>query len=197
MSFHFIWSTEFLNYKYTIGDEELSKVFLFCALSVLIDCKFSFTDHIIYTVNKATRVLGFITRYSKHFKNIKTLKCLYFLLVRPIIDPILWRLCQDDILVSIERVQNRFLRFVARQTDLPFDYNNYNCTVLKYELKITLISQWFLFSDLLLLFKIINGRINCSNLLFLFDFYMCHKGHLKTHYYHFHQRIAWLNFRRK
>ena len=45
-----------------------------------------FAEHYKVIVARANRILGFIKRISKDFKNVNTLKVLYKLLVRPILE---------------------------------------------------------------------------------------------------------------
>ncbi|XP_051157998.1 xylosyl- and glucuronyltransferase LARGE2s-like [Leptopilina boulardi] len=49
---------------------------------------------------------------------------------RPILEfvSVLWRPYQDYLIVDIERVQNRFLRFIAGQIGMPVDYQNHDYT---------------------------------------------------------------------
>lgn len=145
-----------------------------CDLGIKINNSFSFTDHILNVINKATRVLGFVIKNARIFRNIRVLRILYFALVRPILEfaSTLWRPYQDYLIDSIERVQNRFFRFMAKQNNVPFNYYNHDYTTLKAMFNVPLLSQRFLYADLLFMFKVINGVISCSNLLSLFGFYV-------------------------
>jgi hypothetical protein len=48
-----------------------------CALGVVLDSKLNFTSHIDSLVLKGFRILGYIRRIGKEFKDPYTLKTLY------------------------------------------------------------------------------------------------------------------------
>jgi len=78
-------------------------------------------------VKKSLEVLGFIKCHSSEFKDLRSFKLLYFALVRPILEygsPIWNRYSKIDV-DTIERVQNRFLKFVALKFDLSIDNHDY------------------------------------------------------------------------
>ncbi|KAG8222729.1 hypothetical protein J437_LFUL008125 [Ladona fulva] len=65
-------------------------------------------------VDKAQRMLGFITRNTKNFKNIQTIKILYCSLVRPLLElssPV-WSPYYSVHIKAHERIQNRFLKLI-------------------------------------------------------------------------------------
>lgn len=63
---------------------------------------------------KASRSLGFIIRNTQDLNYILPLKVLYFALVRSILEhgSVLWNLYQLCWIEKIERVQNKFLRYL-------------------------------------------------------------------------------------
>lgn len=59
---------------------------MICDLGVMLNNPLSYTDHIAFTLSKATRALGFIIRNGSNFRNIKVLEILYFALDLPVIE---------------------------------------------------------------------------------------------------------------
>ena len=51
-------------------------------LGIIFDSKLTFVNHIDYICNKALKMLGFVNRHIKDFKNVSALKTLYVCLVR-------------------------------------------------------------------------------------------------------------------
>lgn len=159
-------------YHYSIGSDTISRVSYVRDLGILLDSSLSYNSHICHVLNNSTRVLGFVTRNASRFKNVLTFKILYFSMVRTILEfaSVIWVPCQEYLLTELERVQNKFMRFVARRTGIPFDRYSHDYSELRRILGIALLKSRFLFSDLLFLFKLINGIINCPPLLALFNF---------------------------
>src|SRR5450759_2383220 len=95
----------------------LERVSSICDLGVTIDSKLRFNEHVSIMTAKAFSVLGFIRRHASEFTDIHALKTLYCSLVRSILEyaaPI-WSPYHVTHILTIERVQKRFVRFALRQ----------------------------------------------------------------------------------
>lgn len=92
-----------------------------CDLGVIIDEKLKFNEHIGVTAAKAFSALGFIRRHAADFTDIYALKILYCSLVRSILEYAapLWCPYYSTLILKIERVQRRFIRFALR--NLPWN----------------------------------------------------------------------------
>ena len=75
-----------LDTSYHFKDKILKKVLNITDLGILLDHKFTFSEHISKMVNKANGVVGFIKRWSKVFTDPYVWKQLYISLVRPILE---------------------------------------------------------------------------------------------------------------
>lgn len=86
-------------------------------LGVILDSQLTYHQHGSYTVNKASRALGFIFRVAKNFSDIHCLKSLYCSLVRSILEycSAVWSSAYCNGSERIESVQRRFLRFALRK----------------------------------------------------------------------------------
>ena len=80
--------------QYHINNTDLSQVSVIKDLGVYLDNKLTFTEHCNIVIDRANRMLGFIKRGSRDFKNIFAVKTLYTSLVRPILEfsNIIWSL---------------------------------------------------------------------------------------------------------
>jgi hypothetical protein len=87
-----------------------------CNLGVVLDSKLNFTLHIDYLIVKASRMLSYIIRISKEFRDPYTLKFVCNLFVRSHLDnaSVVWNPYYGMHLKRIEAIQKKFLRFALR-----------------------------------------------------------------------------------
>ncbi|CRK87851.1 CLUMA_CG001638, isoform A [Clunio marinus] len=86
-------------------------------LGIIFDNKLSFNEHVEMVCSKAKRMLGFIMRVGKYFNNILTFVSLYNSLVRSNLEyaSVIWNPHTATQKLKLERVQHKFLRFVAHK----------------------------------------------------------------------------------
>ena len=156
-----------INHSYYIDSKSLERVNSICDLGVTVDSRLRFHEHVSSTTAKAFAVLGFIRRQTTHFTDVYTLKTLYCSLVRSILEyavPI-WAPYQVVHVVKLERVQKQFIRFALRglpwndPVNLP-DYPS-RCMLISLE---TLSARRRKLQQMFI-FDIIEGNIDCSELL--------------------------------
>jgi hypothetical protein len=107
----------FTHFDYSIDGEILTRKDVIRDLGVMFDAKCSFTTHIDEVCRKAKRSLGFVIRNTKEFRQPLTIKTLYCSLVRSSLEyasPI-WSPTTITHIRTIERVQHKFLRYMARK----------------------------------------------------------------------------------
>lgn len=152
-----------INYHYTINNNLLSKVTSMKDLGLIQDSKLLFDKHIDKAVKKASKSLGFVIRSTHAFKSIKPIKVLYSAYVRSILEyaSVIWNPQYDVYISRIESIQKKFLRYLqfkSRQIDHGYDTRckRYHFLPLEVRRKV---------SDLACLLKIVDGSINCPELL--------------------------------
>lgn len=136
-------------------------------LDVTFCSDLSFEEHILKSISQASKILGFVMRSFKYFKNIRTLRLLYCALVRPRLEyaSIVWSPFQGGLCTLIEGVQHRFMRRISFLTDKPMSYVDHCYDNMLIELRLATLENRRIFLDLLFLFKLIGGSITCSDLL--------------------------------
>jgi hypothetical protein len=72
-----------IEFVYSNNGKALERVDEIKELGVIMDGRMSFLPHIDAIISKSSRMLGFIKRISKDFRDHKTHKTLYTSLVRP------------------------------------------------------------------------------------------------------------------
>lgn len=132
-----------------------------------MDSQLSFRQHVSYTVDKASRTLGFIFRIAKNFTDIYCLKSLYCSLVRSTLEycSAVWCPAYNNGAERIESVQRRFLRFALRKLPWtnPFRLPSYEsrCQLIDLELLRTRRDT----IRALTIADTLQGRIDCASIL--------------------------------
>ncbi|XP_046666562.1 uncharacterized protein LOC124358309 [Homalodisca vitripennis] len=121
--------------------------------------------HITKTCAKANRILGFISRTSRNALSPATLKTLYVTLVRPIVEygSTVWVPHQIGHCDHLNKVQRRFLRLVGVRSGIR--YPDVDIQVIASQHQILSLSSRRVALDLIFLFKIVNGLVDCPELL--------------------------------
>jgi hypothetical protein len=105
-----------LNFDYVLSMHSLERVNTIRDLGVLLDQKLDFRCHIEELIVRAARMLGFVRRVGKEFKDPYTLKTLYVSFVRSVLEyaGIIWNPYYAVHANRIEAVQKKFIRFALR-----------------------------------------------------------------------------------
>jgi hypothetical protein len=95
------------HFQYELSGHMLGSVDSICDLGVVLDSKLNFTSHIDSLVVIASRMLGYIRRIGKEFRNPYTFKTLYNFFVRSHLDyaSVLWSPNYGVHLKRIEAIQ--------------------------------------------------------------------------------------------
>lgn len=156
-------------YNYEINGTKLPRVNECRDLGVLFQSDFRFNNHYSNIKNKALRVLGFINRNSRDFKDPLTYKVLYFTLVRPILEYAsqVWSPQYKEHIDFLEMVQRKFLKSLAYKQKIKpkniFNHCDYNL-VLRTNNMTTLEKRRQAY-DLIFFYKIMNHKVYLPELL--------------------------------
>ena len=168
---------KFIDSSYTIDGTKLENVKTIRDLGVLLDQKLTFEDHVNATVAKANRALGLLIRTLQsasrrcNFSKRSALAA-FNANVRPILEycSVIWAGAAKTHLVRVERVQHRFLMWLASHT-------NPHCPSLEYEQLLVFYDVRPLRArrvqgDVLFLTKLFRGLISSSYLLECFSLHV-------------------------
>lgn len=115
-----------INHVYQIDNTPLELVSQVRDLGVTLDNHLNFITHISAVVAKSLQLLGFIRRCSADFQSVGSIRLLYCSLVRPHLEygSCVWSPYYQVHTRSIERVQHKFLKYVAFKQNIqpPFNY---------------------------------------------------------------------------
>lgn len=164
-------------FNYQIANKTLKKNDSIRDLGVQFDKKLNFSKHTETICRKGRQMVGFIIRNSKHFKKKETEITLYKALARSHLEYAseIWASAADCHLESIEKVQHRFIRYLARKyyNDLQnhVDYKHYEIIC-----KIEPLNQRRAIKDVNFTIKSFSGDIDSSSYIHLFNLHAPHRN---------------------
>lgn len=156
---------EFTQYTYCIRGSKLEHVDSFRDLGVMMDRSMSFKYQIDDVINKCNRKVGFIIRFTKDFKETRSLVILYIALVRSLMDyaSVIWTPQYQHSKIRLERVQKRMVKYLCYKMHINYENSNYE-DLLRY-FGLNEICQRHRFLDMCFGFKVLNGLTNCPEIL--------------------------------
>ena len=163
-------------FPYYLDGHQLERCSQMRDLGVVLDSKLTFAHHVDEVVKKANRMLGLLIR------SMQTAPCMrgskfdpspvlaaYYANVRSIIEygSVLWSGAADSHLVRLERLQHRFLMWMAGRTQVrcpPMDYSSllkhFSCPSIKAR---------FIQNDLTFMRAVFCGKLDCIQLVSMFS----------------------------
>lgn len=150
---------------YNISNTTLKKVSEVKDLGVIFDTELRFECHVNNVIKRGLKMLGFINRNTKEFKNVTALKNLYSALVRSHIDycSIVWYPSYQNNIQRLEKIQRRFIGKLSFITNIYKNIKKYEDRLQHFNF-ITLYKRNDI-QRILFLFKICNQLIDCPFLL--------------------------------
>ena len=127
------------------------------------------------TVSKANRMLGLLirskqlTRLRRNSRlNHRTLICAYNAHVRSLLEyaSVIWSGAADTHLKRLERVQCKFLRWLATRSDRPCTDPRYEALLVHFNM--CSVRSIFIQHDIMFLYNVYHGRIDCPALVSTF-----------------------------
>lgn len=156
-----------LQFSYTLADTAIERVNCVKDLGVLLDSKLTYSQHISYVVDKASRTLGFVFKVAKNFTDVHCLKSLYCSLVRSSLEycSAVWSPSYNNGIERIESIQRRFLRFALRRLPWrdPFRLPSYEDRCRLIDLLPLRIRRDV--GRALTVADVMQGRIDCQDIL--------------------------------
>lgn len=167
----FTHKTQPILFNYNLNATALKRCNSVKDLGVIMDDKFSFSNHINQMVNTAYKTLGFVIRNSSNFNDVAALKCLYYSLVRSKLEycSIIWYPFYRTHIDLVESVQRRFLKFLSYRADGYYPPRGYNHSFLLQRFNFDSLHTRRVLASLSLLFKLFHNRIDSASMLNMFD----------------------------
>ena len=147
---------------YKFGTHLMENVESVKDLGVYFTSSLSFKCHIEFIVSKASRMLGFIYRSTKCFKDNFVLLALYKSYVRSRLEycSSIWSPSQQYLINKIERVQKRLIRWMCYRDGIDYDNHGYLELCQNYHLQTLEMRRNV--TDLCNLNKVLSNSLNSS-----------------------------------
>lgn len=155
---------ERFNTRYSIGNENLNYSAVIKDLGVWFDEKLSFAEHVARISLKGLNILGFVTRNCRGL-SLSVAKLLYISLVRSNMEyaTVVWSPFYQTHKDTLERVQNRFLRYAGLRLNIPFV--DYHRSVVLMMMGLETLERRRGYFDVCYVYKVIHGLIDSPPLL--------------------------------
>lgn len=152
-------------FNYQLKNQSLGRFNQAKDLGVIFDEKLTFREHYDHIHSKASKVLGFVMRNTKHFHSPQSSVYLFNALVRSILEyaAVIWAPFYAKHCDHIERLQKKFLKVLSFRQGLHRKLGSYRDRLTKFCIN-TLESRRKR-SDLICLYKIIHAIIDSPSLL--------------------------------
>ena len=144
-------------------------------LGVILDSKLTFARHVDTVVTRARRMLGTIIRGMQQPRSLRggaldfrAMRTAYYAHVRSVIEygSVVWAGAAVTHMKRLERVQHCFLIWLASCSNHPTDNLDYDHLLAHFQ--VPSIKSRLHQHDLLFLYKIFHGQIDCPELVNLF-----------------------------
>ena len=160
-------------YNYQLNGNVLGGVNEVRDLGIYLDSKLTYGYHVNLMTAKAYKMLGFVLRIAKDFKDRSTLTTLYFAFVRSVLEygSVVWNPQYKKYIDNIESIQNKFIKH------LKFKYNNFKAVK---DISLPALTLRRMERDQLFLFKILNHFID-SPFLLSNIYFRCPRSNSRNH----------------
>lgn len=150
---------------YSIDGVPLNEVDHIRDLGIFLDSKLRFNLHIDHIAKKANKMLGFVLRNCREFRNPNTKILIYCALVRSCLEhgSIVWNPHYEIYKNRLESVQKRFLYHLSYNSNLAKTLPSYEDRLQHFHMKSLFHRRKLL--DIMFLYKLINGYIDASYIL--------------------------------
>ncbi|BES95313.1 WD repeat domain 59 [Nesidiocoris tenuis] len=156
---------------YVIGGVLLRRGSSMRDLGVLFDNRLAFSDHVDQVCSKGMKMLGFVKRSTRNFRDSSALLALYTALVRPLMEfsTVVWSPGYGNARQALERVQRRFLRYLSLRSGVPWE--DFDCGAMMAKTGLDSLELRRELFDVLFLQKLIRNEVDSSLLLSRLNFY--------------------------
>lgn len=156
---------ENINYNYCINSVYLERKTETKDLGILFENKLNFNKHIESQITNCYKLLGFLIRTSKDFRDVDTLKTLFNAMIRTKLEygALIWNPIYTYQIKNIEFIQKKFLKYCywkQREEKYEGSYDN----LLEF-FKMVPLEKRRNECDMMFLYKIINHVVDDPNLL--------------------------------
>jgi hypothetical protein len=167
--------------SFSVSDVSLTKVSSVKDLGVHLDSRLTFNIHRKHCYNKALKMLGFLFRTCKDFRNVNSLKIIYFSYVRSHLEYCsqVWNPTKITYSAELEKIQRKFVRFLYFKNLIPNNspftdastlHTGYSYSSSLNDLCLQSLNDRRKFFDVDLILKTFTNRIDSTSFIDFFRF---------------------------
>ncbi|XP_046683623.1 uncharacterized protein LOC124369617 [Homalodisca vitripennis] len=159
-----------LQHNYILHDDcVLRRIDIIRDLGVIMTPSLSPSEHIAHCTSRASSLLGFIFRSTRSFNSPMPIASLFKSLVRPILEygSVIWSPYQLNHKAQLQYVQNRFIKMLGPR--LGFSYRTTPGSDVESHFGFLPLHLRRHHANILFLFKLLNGLVDCPELLSSID----------------------------
>ena len=159
--------------KILLNDVEIPNLHEAKDLGIYYQNNLLFDNHINIIIKKAIRNINYIKYNCRKFKNIKILINIYNCIVKSILmyGSCLWNPTKKGTINDLEKIQQKFLRFLSYKTKIPMKYNQHDYAPILSLTKLNTLKVARAKNDLKFIYRLKNGIINCDNFYDVLPFF--------------------------
>lgn len=160
-------------YAYHIDTTELVRCTSCKDLGITFDSQLTFNDHVTQKISDAMKFFGFIVRNCRSFTDVNALEVLYYSYIRSKLEygSLIWYPFYNFQVEAVERVQRRFLKYLAFKVDGEYPARGIDYDHLTERFGISSLEIRRKCASLTFLYKLLHQRIDCPDLLAQINFY--------------------------
>ena len=162
-----------MNNNLALNNKVLENVSSIKDLGILFQYDLDFNNHIESVILKSLKKVNYLKFKCKAIWNISLLTQLYNALVKSSLmyGSIIWSPCNNNTIYELEKVQNKFLKFLSWRTNRPMTYLDHDYSFIKNHSNIMSLQSSRFKNDMSFIFKLVNGIIDCPELFNKIKFY--------------------------
>lgn len=170
-------TVNYKNFEYNIDGTTLQRSLDFRDLGIIFDSTLSFSKHLDELEKKCNRMMGFILRVGKDFRNSSSLVCLFNSLVRSQLEyaAVIWNPHCFSHKDRLERIQRKFLRHLHRRKLIPESSNDFNYDECCRTLKLDKLETRRAITEAKFALKSLRSQVDSSSFIDLLNFHVPQK----------------------
>lgn len=156
-----------IEYQYQINHTALIRSLEIKDLGILFDEKLNFITYISNIVSSANRMLGFIIRNCRHFRNLLPIKLLYFAYVRSKLEygALIWYPLYQCHIDAVESVQRKFLKYLSFKINGTYPEVGISYSLLLNQHQFVSLHTRRKCISVMFLYNLLHNNIDCPELL--------------------------------
>ena len=153
-----------LDNDYLIDGQKIKKAEKVRDLGIILDEKWTFSDHIAYLLPKAFKTLGFVKRVTSNFTSLSTITYLFKALILPGLTyaSVIWSPMTQEKFSELNSVLKKFLRYASFKNGSPMAFDSHDYSYISATCGITKLESLHHYLDVSFVLENLKGKLKCN-----------------------------------